>query len=276
MPKPQKKGKGPRGQKDRQSFDESALEQLTSKIGQNLNSNTNKRKHPPTNAGGKEQQKRRRNFEDSRPSKNQIPDDQAALLAEIRALGGDEKDLELINGVDSDDETYGKESGGAVDKDLKDELLALSKELGFADIDPEVMIAADEQPYEVNDDEDEEEGEDSDHEGEDDDADDMETEVIKRIRKPGDMVGRRLYQWDIFSNVNYYTRSSSRELIGTPTNLRSCPSRLSTSWARLLERLKLSKHMPKRFWKATVTSTRLACLLRRLISSCLQSCLQVP
>ncbi|KAH0596449.1 hypothetical protein MHUMG1_05566 [Metarhizium humberi] len=198
MPKPQKKGKGPRGQKDRQSFDESALEQLTSKIGQNLNSNTNKRKHPPTNAGGKEQQKRRRNFEDSRPSKNQIPDDQAALLAEIRALGGDEKDLELINGVDSDDETYGKESGGAVDKDLKDELLALSKELGFADIDPEVMIAADEQPYEVNDDEDEEEGEDSDHEGEDDDADDMETEAIKRIRKPGDMIFEPRADWHAY------------------------------------------------------------------------------
>ncbi|KAK8918110.1 Ribosome biogenesis protein NOC1 [Metarhizium anisopliae] len=198
MPKPQKKGKGPRGQKDRQSFDESALEQLTSKIGQNLNSNTNKRKHPPTNAGGKEQQKRRRNFEDSRPSKNQILDDQAALLAEIRALGGDEKDLELINGVDSDDETYGKESGGAVDKDLKDELLALSKELGFADIDPEVMIAADEQPYEVNDDEDEEEGEDSAHEGEDDDADDMETEAIKRIRKPGDMIFEPRADWHAY------------------------------------------------------------------------------
>ncbi|KAF5122111.1 Ribosome biogenesis protein NOC1 [Metarhizium anisopliae] len=198
MPKPQKKGKGPRGQKDRQSFDENALEQLTSKIGQNLNSNTNKRKHPPTNAGGKEQQKRRRNFEDSRPSKNQIPDDQAALLAEIRALGGDEKDLELINGVDSDDETYGKESGGAVDKDLKDELLALSKELGFADIDPEVMIAADEQPYEVNDDEDEEEGEDSDHEGEDDDVDNMETEAIKRIRKPGDMIFEPRADWHAY------------------------------------------------------------------------------
>ncbi|KID99416.1 CCAAT-box-binding transcription factor, partial [Metarhizium majus ARSEF 297] len=198
MPKPQKKGKGPRGQKDRQSFDENALELLTSKIGQNLNSNTNKRKHPPTNAGGKEQQKRRRNFGDSRPSKNQIPDDQAALLAEIRALGGDEKDLELINGVDSDDETYGKESGGAVDKDLKDELLALSKELGFADIDPEVMIAADEQPYEVNDDEDEEEGEDSDHEGEEDDVDDMETEAIKRIRKPGDMIFEPRADWHAY------------------------------------------------------------------------------
>lgn len=188
MPKPQKKGKGPRGPKERQSFNEDTLEQLTSKIDQNLNTNTNKRKHPPTNGGSKEQQKRQRNSENGQPPPAQPSDDQEALLAEIKALGGDEKDLELINGIDSDDETYAKESGVAIDKSLKDELLALSKELGFDAIDPEVASEADDQPEE-EDVEDELDGEedDSDDTGEDDD-DEMETDEVKRVRKPGDMV----------------------------------------------------------------------------------------
>ncbi|OAQ64193.1 CCAAT-box-binding transcription factor [Pochonia chlamydosporia 170] len=198
MPKPQKKGKGPRAPKERQSFNKDALEQLTSKIDQNLNTNTNKRKHPPTNAGSKEQQKRQRNSENGQPPPAQPSDDQESLLAEIKALGGDEKDLELINGIDSDDETYAKESGVAIDKSLKDELLALSKELGFDAIDPEVASEADDQPEE-EDVEDELDGEedDSDDTGEDDD-DEMETDEVKRVRKPGDMIFEPRADWHAY------------------------------------------------------------------------------
>ncbi|KHN98556.1 CCAAT-box-binding transcription factor [Metarhizium album ARSEF 1941] len=201
MPKPQKKSKSPRGKNYRQSFDEDALAQLTSKIDQNLNPVTNKRKYPPTNAGVKEQQKRQRNFEGSRPSKDQTLDDEETLLAEIRALGGDEKDLELINGVDSDDETYAKEPEGAIDKDLKDELLALSKQLGFAEIDPEVGSAADEQPDEADDDDDDDDDQvEAGARGESgvqdqEPEDDTETEGLKRIRKPGDMIFEPTANW---------------------------------------------------------------------------------
>lgn len=195
MPKPQKKAKGPRGPKDRQSFNEDALAQLTSKIDQNLDSKTHKRKNPPTNAGSTEQQKRLRNSEDARPTKNQASHDQEALLAEIKALGGDEKDLELINGVDSDDEEAyaAKESGGAIDNGLKDELLALSKELGFANIDLAAVSEADGQLDEEVAEEEEEDDDEDDEEDSDEEDDDTETQQPIRVRKPGDMVGNTVF-----------------------------------------------------------------------------------
>ncbi|TWU75454.1 hypothetical protein ED733_004654 [Metarhizium rileyi] len=196
MPKPQKKGKSPQFQKERPKFDKDALVQLTSKIDQNLNTkiNANKRKLPPTNDGGKEQQKRQRNFEDNRPSKDQTSGDQEALLAEIRALGGDEKDLELINAVESDDETYAKESGEVIDKGLKNELLELSKELGFADINTEMVTEADEQPEEGDGQDDDDQG-DTDQQEDDDDDDDKGDEEVKRTKKAGDMIFEPRADW---------------------------------------------------------------------------------
>lgn len=191
MAKPQKKGKANRGPKERLSFNQDALAQLTSKIDNSLSANDHKRKNPPTNAGSKQQQKRQRNS-DVAPVKKSDTDDQAALLAEIQALGGDEKDLELINGVDSDDELDAQGSSRPIDKTLKDELFALSKELGFANIAPEE--ASDEEDpedeegdgrvgQEAEDDEQEHSDEDSEEEEDSDDGDE-----IKTIRKPGDMV----------------------------------------------------------------------------------------
>lgn len=133
-------------------FDENALTQLTSKIDDGLKSNNDhkqKRKQPPTNGANNQDRKRQRNSQEGGSAqKSQIPSgkaDREALLKEIRELGGDEKDLELIGDIDSSDDELVKDNKKPVDGRLKDELAALSKELGFDTY----------QPPEANDEEDE-------------------------------------------------------------------------------------------------------------------------
>ncbi|KAI9171935.1 Ribosome biogenesis protein NOC1 [Paramyrothecium foliicola] len=157
MSKHQKKGKGPRHSNNGQSFNADALSQLTSKIDKNLSGNDHKRKQPPTNDSPKPQQKRQRNS-DAGPAKKLSQEDQDALLAEIKALGGDEKDLELINDVDSSDDEYTKGSDQPVDKRLKDEIAAFSKELGLADHAPSEVSDEDEPEPEVEGEEEEGDG----------------------------------------------------------------------------------------------------------------------
>lgn len=152
MPRPQKKG--PRGAKGKPGPNGESLAQITSKIDQSLSSNDHKRKKAPTEVENKQQQHRKR----QRSSiSNQRPENPAAhtkegafdLLAEIKALGGDEKDLELINGVDSDDEIHADESSGAVEKGLKDELLAFSHRLGFQNIAQEDEVLSESEDGDV-------------------------------------------------------------------------------------------------------------------------------
>ena len=164
MAKPQKKGKGPRRSQDGRKFDDNALDQLTSKIDGKLSSNDHKRKKPPTSSTDDQHQKRQRNSQSSFSEKNAKEDDEA-LLEEIRALGGDESDLALIKDIDSDDEDYVKDSKKPLDKSLKDELAAFSKQLGLAELAP--SEASDEEE-DVEGDEDDEEEEES-EEDEDDD-----------------------------------------------------------------------------------------------------------
>lgn len=173
MAKPKQKGKGPRRSGGGLSFNEDALAKLTSRIDQGLN-NDHKRKKPPTNASPAQTTKKQRNS-DAAPATNGSKTDQEALLAEILALGGDEDDLELINGVDSDDEVVG-ENKAPVDKKLRDELAALSKELGFAEIAPQEAS------------EEEEEEEEEDDEGDNDDEDERGEELVHESRKMGNMV----------------------------------------------------------------------------------------
>ncbi|XP_044718137.1 CBF/Mak21 family domain-containing protein [Hirsutella rhossiliensis] len=194
MPKePKKKIKGAQPSNEPKGFDEGALAKLTSKLDKSLSANDHKRKKPPTNASSKQQSKRQRASEAIPPqdgSKDR-QDDQAALLAEIKALGGDEQDLELINEVDSDDENYAQDSKRSVDKNLKQELAALSKELGFAEFEPQE--ASDEGEIQ-----DEDEDEDEDEEDEDaDDADEppAETDNGGANRKPGGMIFEPLAEW---------------------------------------------------------------------------------
>ena len=189
MPKPSKKGKGPRPPRDGQSFNQDALAQLTSRIDKSLDGGDHKRKQPPTAASDKQQPKRQRASTDATSRElNGSSVDQAALLAEIKALGGDESDLALINEVESDDETYAQDSKKPIDKALTEELAALSKELGFAALAPEEASDA-EEGLEEEDKEDEEEEEEEDldgdeEEGEEDEDDDEDVAP----RKPGGMV----------------------------------------------------------------------------------------
>ncbi|KAG6008075.1 hypothetical protein E4U43_000222 [Claviceps pusilla] len=206
MAKPQKKGKGPRVQKERQSFDKNTLAQLTSKIDQNLSSHDHKRKNPPTDAGIQQEQKRRRQSDQIQPqkAKGQQKVDQDVLLAEIKALGGDEQDLELINGVDSDDETAAEGSAGRIDKTLKDDLVALTKELGFSNLAPEVTVESEPEEDEVFDDDD---GDDDDKEASDDkessedDSDDEDKNIVesKRLKKAGGMTFEPRADWHAYN-----------------------------------------------------------------------------
>jgi ribosome biogenesis protein MAK21 len=154
----QSKGKGPQRSHNDAAQLQSGLSQIASQIKEKLNGNSHKRKNPPTEAAGKQKQRKQRDSEGA-PAANGANDDQDALMAEIKALGGDEEDFRLINEVASDDEALASESKAPVDKRLKDELAALSKELGFAAI----------APIDASDEEQEEEGEESDDDiGEDD------------------------------------------------------------------------------------------------------------
>lgn len=211
MAKPNKKGTKPvgkpagkpigkpnKGAKRGPSFNENALEQLTSKIDQNLNGKDNKRKKPPTTDAGSQDHKRQRNSSNG-PSKPTQKSEQEALMDEIRALGGDEEDMKLIADIDSSDEEVVEGDKKPIDKSLKDELAAFSKQLGFSNHQPsEASEDENDQDDEAGQDEeddddfediedDEEEGDDQDAE-EDDEAD--EDDEVEAPRKVGNLVSR--------------------------------------------------------------------------------------
>lgn len=187
MAKPNKKGGKPhKGAKKGSSFNEDALAQLTSKIDHSLNGNDHKRKKPPTNDSGSQDRKRQRNSSNG-PSKSVSKSEKEALLEEIRALGGDEEDLKLIEDIDSSDEEYIKDDKKTVDKSLKDELAAFSKQLGFSNYQP--SEASDEEAGDAEE-QDEEDYEDVEDEEEDSEDSDEEEDVADAPRKVGNLVGR--------------------------------------------------------------------------------------
>jgi ribosome biogenesis protein MAK21 len=213
MAKPTKKvkgkGKAPRISSKGPSFDNSALDNLTSTIDNKLG----KRKQPPTKGAGDQHQKRQRNSEGSTDDKKSGKIDEKTLLEEIKALGGDESDLALIQGIDSDDEEYaqGSKDSKSVDKGLKDELAALSKQLGFAEV--ELSEASDEEEEEEEEAEEENEAEDVD---DDEDEDEDEVEAPKEApKKKGNMVG-----WTSFI-VAFLTTNSNTDL-RAPRRLACC------------------------------------------------------
>ncbi|KAL7794571.1 CBF/Mak21 family domain-containing protein [Trichoderma ceciliae] len=174
MAKHLKKTKGPQRSQDDAAQLQTGLSQLTSQIKEKLNSNQHKRKNPPTEASGKQKQRKQRDS-GGVPSASSTGNDQDALLAEVKALGGDEEDWRLINEVASDDEALASESKAPVGKRLKEELAALSKELGFAGI---AQIDAS--------DEEEEEAAESDHDiGKDDEKDKKKGGNNKPLKEKG-------------------------------------------------------------------------------------------
>jgi ribosome biogenesis protein MAK21 len=187
MAKPSKKGKGPRRSLNGSGLDEKSLDKLTSSIDKKLTSNDHKRKQPPTKAAGDQHQKRQRNSEGSVSDKKGSKIDNKTLLEEIKSLGGDERDLELIQDIDSEDEAFVQDSK-AVDKSLKDELAAFSKQLGFEEV--EVSEASDdEEEAEEAEDDDEEDGDEDEDEDEDEEDEEDEEETKDVIpKKVGNLV----------------------------------------------------------------------------------------
>ncbi|KAF5025267.1 hypothetical protein F66182_2652 [Fusarium sp. NRRL 66182] len=201
MPKPAKKGKGPRRSQNGPGLDNNAIDHLTSTIDKKLGSNDHKRKQPPTKAAGDQYQKRQRNSEGSSSDKNSGKIDNKTLLEEIKALGGDESDLALIQDIDSDDEGYTQNSNDSkpIDKSLKDELSAFSKQLGFAEL---AMSEASDQDEDEDEEEDEAEGDDGDEDSEgsnnvdeDDDEDDEVKATKETNHKKGNMAFEPRADW---------------------------------------------------------------------------------
>ena len=60
------------------------------------------------------------------------PASEDALLDEIRALGGDEDDLDLVMGVSSESENEYSDSPAPISKDMRHELAQFATQLGFS------------------------------------------------------------------------------------------------------------------------------------------------
>lgn len=126
-----------------------------------------------------------------RPAKAGKPasktDNNDSLRQAVKELGGDDDDLELIAGVDSDDEAAAANKSANVDevglsprdfpnvaqKALKAELGAFMKGLDFGSLAPQAAEKADEESEEESDDE-ESDDEESDDEDDDDEEDEDE------------------------------------------------------------------------------------------------------
>jgi ribosome biogenesis protein MAK21 len=162
------------------AFDESALEKLTSRIDDSLSKgDQQKRKKPHTTEVSSQDRKRQRKSSDGASKQGKASSNEnELLLAEIRALGGDEDDFDLIQNAESEDEVVGQDDKKhPIDRGLKAELAKLSKELGFAEYEPS-------EASEPEAEEEEEEGEDiddGDEDGSDFDDEDVDEEEPKAV-----------------------------------------------------------------------------------------------
>ncbi|KAI1386925.1 CBF-domain-containing protein [Hypoxylon trugodes] len=148
------------------TFDDDALSRLTAKIDSQL---AESKKNPSKKDQGKRKRDQTADVDQSPPNKrkntsapnhkkpmkdsNRSPKtqkqtqkptrasgkpDHSTLLDEIKALGGDEEDLKLVEDIDSEDEELNNEkSKKNTDKDLRAELAKFAAGLGFDDVRPE-------------------------------------------------------------------------------------------------------------------------------------------
>ncbi|KAH8883958.1 CBF-domain-containing protein [Thozetella sp. PMI_491] len=193
MARNRQKQKGPK-----KSFDEAALANLTATIDKNLD------KSGDSDRSGK--RKRQDGASGPLPKKRQIqtdaPRDRAPkggkgdngkkhsgklstsqLLEEIRALGGNEEDLELVTGIDSDAEEGApkeKPAETTVDNSFKNELAKFASSLGFENL-PEDDAETDEEDAQ---DEGREEGPEDNGQGEKEDEEEWEEEEEEEEEEP--------------------------------------------------------------------------------------------
>ncbi|KAH8645483.1 CBF/Mak21 family-domain-containing protein [Xylariales sp. PMI_506] len=153
---------------------------------------TKKRNDPPkreTNGQHKKQNKHDKKA--SKPASNgAISSDVNVLLEEIKALGGDEKDLELVGDIESEDETFGDASNTTqLDKSFQAELAKFASALGFEKVQPEELEEEEEDAEgeeggkEDQEEADEDEEWEEDSEDGEDEAEDEEVEAVKPTAK---------------------------------------------------------------------------------------------
>ncbi|KAK2611300.1 hypothetical protein N8I77_004653 [Diaporthe amygdali] len=188
------------------AFDETALSKLTAKIETDL-SNTKPKSKPKDQKQKDERPAKRKRSEndvkEATPNKRQAQepknrpakslkkgakesktpkDKKAELLQEILALGGDENDLDIVAGVDSDVEERvvpkQKEILAELDKALKNELAKFAAGLGFEKVRDEDAATDDEEEDEV------EEASEAADEQEDEEEDEWEDEPEQVAKEP--------------------------------------------------------------------------------------------
>ncbi|ROW11490.1 hypothetical protein VMCG_01495 [Cytospora schulzeri] len=147
------KDQKPKGQK---SKDQKPREQKKPKDDKQIDDRPAKRKRSDNDtkdAAPKKRQAQEATNGEAKPQKPQKPqktaeERKAELLEEIKALGGDEHDLDLVAGIDSDaEEGQTKPSKGSddMDKVLKNELAKFAAGLGFEQVRDEVVATDDEE-----------------------------------------------------------------------------------------------------------------------------------
>lgn len=153
-------------------LNEQSLSALTAKIDKSLGkgdreevaTKSKKRKHAAEGASASPRQRKKQSHGHLGAEKNQDGSttkaeskkggalSRSALLEEIRALGGDEDDLELIEDVDSDQDRASEVDGpeSAVDVKLQSDLLAFAAQLGLQEYHEHTTVEEPDQSIEDN------------------------------------------------------------------------------------------------------------------------------
>jgi len=155
---PSRKNK-PQAQPSTSSFNEAALSKLTAKIDRNLTGKPSDRSHrgkrkrlqpaEDVESGPKKKQAHSGDHRSKRdkPGPAQPVEGRGkkeALLEEIKALGGDEADLDLVAGIDSDaEEGAEKTIERPLDNGFTAELAKYASSLGFEKVRGEALEASD-------------------------------------------------------------------------------------------------------------------------------------
>lgn len=152
-------------------LNEQLLTALTAKIDKSLGKGdkedaakkSKKRKHPVEGASASPRQRKKQSHGHLDAGKESIAKaesktggalSRSALLEEIRALGGDEEDLKLIEDIDSDQDRASEvdDAESAVDVKLQSDLLAFAAQLGLQDYHEHTTVDETDQNIEDNED----------------------------------------------------------------------------------------------------------------------------
>ncbi|TLS22665.1 uncharacterized protein PpBr36_05929 [Pyricularia pennisetigena] len=189
-----KAGKKAKASNNTPAFDEKALLQLTNKLDQSLSKTADDQSRPGKRKRQDDHEKRAK--PKKRPSDahgNGDQDKNAMLLEDIKALGGDENDLELVVGIDSDAEDGAEKSTERpLDDGFKSELAKFASALGFdqarAELDDESSANEDEEASEESEEEPEEEDDQDEEDAKDEEHQRLEPrEAVEKDEAPASL-----------------------------------------------------------------------------------------